>query len=285
MVQTNCPHLEKLNFISNQIGLDGCEELGKIGALKHLKSLRLDNCEISDEACMHLGNLSNLTTLGLYRNSIGDEGCKFLSNGNLPKLKRLFLSHNKIGNEGCKHLGMNSKNLPELEELTLLHNTINDEGCKYLSELSNLTSLSVGDDCSNDSCMYFTKKLHRLKRVNMSTSTKIDGSGFTRLMTQLSQLTSLDLSKSKVNDDDIASIHLDYFKKIETLKLRYCTHITDQTSQYLIEHAQYFTNLKVLYASEISNEQKMTLRSKFPDLYFDHLPRRVYPFMYFNVHE
>ncbi|KAG2393137.1 hypothetical protein C9374_009714 [Naegleria lovaniensis] len=287
--QTNFPKLEKLSLISNQIGLHGCVELDH-RSLKQLTCLQLDNCDIYDEACMHLaqGNLSNLTKLGLYRNSIGDEGCKYLSNGKLVKLKYLYLSHNKIGTEGCQHIGMNSReNLPALEELTLLHNKIDDEGCKHLSEISTLKYLSVGDHCTDDACTHLAK-LQNLTHLDLSTSSNVGCSGFSVLMTQLTQLTSLDLSKSsQLNDAAIESIDLDCFKRISTLKLSSCSQITNKTSQYLINHAQYFSSLKTLYihGTEISDDEKKTLRSKFPDLYIDRMVRRVYPSTFFNIYE
>ena len=56
-----------------------------------------------EKLCKSIKNTLTLTTLNIFGNNIGDEGCKYLLKDNTT-LTTLNISFNNIGNEGCKYL-------------------------------------------------------------------------------------------------------------------------------------------------------------------------------------
>ncbi|WP_458694884.1 TomO hydrophobic C-terminal domain-containing protein, partial [Wolbachia endosymbiont of Laodelphax striatellus] len=98
--------------------------------LTNLTSLTLSINNIGEEGAKALanGNLTNLTSLRLYKSNIGEEGAKALANGNLTNLTSLTLSINNIGDEGAKALA--NGNLTNLTSLTLWDKNVGEEGAK-----------------------------------------------------------------------------------------------------------------------------------------------------------
>ncbi|WP_353273599.1 leucine-rich repeat domain-containing protein [Wolbachia endosymbiont (group A) of Agelastica alni] len=113
--------------------------------ITNLTSLDLRDNNIGDEGAKELanGNLTNLTSLDLSFNRIGDKGAKELANGNLTNLTSLDLTGNNIGDEGAKELA--NGNLTNLTSLGLSLNRIGNKGAKELTNgnLTNLTSLDL----------------------------------------------------------------------------------------------------------------------------------------------
>ncbi|XP_062340617.1 NACHT, LRR and PYD domains-containing protein 12-like isoform X2 [Osmerus eperlanus] len=107
-----------------------------------LESLRLSDCQITEEGCASLGsalksNPSLLRDLDLSNSDLTDSGMKLLSAGlgnPLCKLETLRLSDCHITEEGCASLGSALKSNPSLlRDLDLSNSDLRDSGMKLLS--------------------------------------------------------------------------------------------------------------------------------------------------------
>ena len=84
-----------------------------------------------------IGTLSNVLSLDLSCNKIGDEGAASLAA--LTQLRSLSLKYNDISSTGAARLAT----LANLQSLDLQSNYIGDDGIKSLSSLTRLTSLNI----------------------------------------------------------------------------------------------------------------------------------------------
>lgn len=127
------PEVTSLDLSLNllNLGWDNIEDKEAKALLltfSNLTSLNLSRNNLGDKEVNALAAISNLTSLNLSRNKVGDEGVKVL--GAMPNLTSLNLSQNNIGDEGAKMLAAN----PNLSTLDVSYNNIGDEGKNALKE-------------------------------------------------------------------------------------------------------------------------------------------------------
>ena len=158
--------------------------------LTNLTSLNLDCNEIGDEEARALSMLTNLTSLSLDSNSLGAEGARAIST--LTNLTSLNLGHNWIGPEGARTLST----LSNLTSLSLEHSGIGDQGVRPLSTLRNLTSLNLEHSGISSEGTSALSTLTNLTSLNLCNNF-IEGTGALGLST-LTNLTTLNLELNSI---------------------------------------------------------------------------------------
>jgi len=136
-------------------------DLTVLQGLANLKTLNLDNTEVTDEGLKDVAGAGNLVSLSLTNTQVGDAGLAELKTltaledlrldklpitdaglahlGAFPRLKKLSLYQTKVGDNGLAHL----KQLSSLERLSLDETSVGDEGLRHLSQCPSLKYLSV----------------------------------------------------------------------------------------------------------------------------------------------
>ncbi|MFM1798724.1 MAG: hypothetical protein RLZZ117_1002, partial [Cyanobacteriota bacterium] len=109
----------------------------RLRPLTQLTSLNLAGNEIGDEGAASLAALAQLTSLNLWDNGIGDEGAASLAA--LTQLTSLDLAANGVGDEGAASLAA----LTQLTFLDLGWNGIGDNGAASLAALTQLSLLDL----------------------------------------------------------------------------------------------------------------------------------------------
>jgi hypothetical protein len=167
--------------------------------MTNLKSLRLDDAQITDDGFRKLkqnGLLTHLEFLVLNRTRITDDGLAHLQG--MDRLKRLYLSETRIGDEGISHLAKLSK----LEGLILNDTNITDAGLKHLKGLGNLTMLYLQNTQVTDAGLGHLKELNNLVQLWLG-GTKIKDAGLTHIQ-GLTNLQSLNLERTRITDKGLA---------------------------------------------------------------------------------
>ncbi|XP_065097911.1 NACHT, LRR and PYD domains-containing protein 3-like isoform X2 [Paramisgurnus dabryanus] len=146
-LRSNPSHLTHLDLSdNNKLGDLGVKLISDI--LKNpdckVTSLRLSDCNITDEGCVALtsalrSNPSHLTHLDLSDNKLRDSGVKLISDvlkDSDCKLEILELSKSKITAEGCVALTSALRSNPtHLTHLNLSDNKLRDSGVKLISDI------------------------------------------------------------------------------------------------------------------------------------------------------
>jgi hypothetical protein len=130
------PHLKTLTLEELNVTDQGLIELGK---LTQLIKLNLFGTEVTDAGMNHIGKLTELRTLQLGKTRITDAGLKELRG--LTALKTLGLWKTGITDQGLKEIG----EFKELKTLYLGKTAITNEGLKQLTGLKKLRILYVED--------------------------------------------------------------------------------------------------------------------------------------------
>ena len=172
--------------------------------------------------------LPSLTTLRLWKNKIGAEGClrlaQSLQQHGSPRLSVLDLSANDIGPVGCAALGqaLELHACPDLSVLDLEQNNIGDEGCAHLARalqqpsVSNVSRIRLGLQCIGaDDCAGVARTLRRwpciyLTHLNLAAN-DIGSQGCAYLAQALQQHACPNLCVLALEDNDIGNqgiIHL-----------------------------------------------------------------------------
>eukprot|EP00945_MAST-04E_sp_MAST-4E-sp1_P002274 g2274.t1 len=151
-------NLEELNVLENTFGEEGAKALEPysdiLGTSLGWKAGKTE-WDISDKGLtdasmplieLFLNKSTELETLNMSKNKIGDEGMKTLFNvgPKMKKLKVLNLDTNKIGDQGMETL---SKVLPEMKGLTnlgVLGNSFGEKGVKVLEPYWKSIATSLG---------------------------------------------------------------------------------------------------------------------------------------------
>ncbi|XP_062340614.1 LOW QUALITY PROTEIN: NACHT, LRR and PYD domains-containing protein 12-like [Osmerus eperlanus] len=187
-----------------------------------LESLRLSDCQITEEGCASLGsalksNPSLLRDLNLSNSDLTDSGMKLLSAGlgnTLCKLETLRLSGCHIKEEGCASLASALKSNPVLRELHLSKCDLQILDMKVLSSLQ-----------ENPVC-----KLESLRLSDCHITEEGCASLGSALKSNPSLLRDLDLSNSDLTDSGMKLLSDGLGNplcKLETLRLSGC-HIKEE---------------------------------------------------------
>ncbi len=116
-----------LDFSNNRIGIRGAEIL----------------------SCILRGTNNHISTLSLYRNTLGDKGTYWISSG-IKNLTNLNLAHNEISDVGVEYL-CNEIKTSSLSLLSLAYNNISSHAASALiytaTELKDLSLVSNLIDC------------------------------------------------------------------------------------------------------------------------------------------
>eukprot|EP01130_Rhizamoeba_saxonica_P008395 TRINITY_DN338_c0_g1_i2.p1 TRINITY_DN338_c0_g1~~TRINITY_DN338_c0_g1_i2.p1 ORF type:complete len:314 (-),score=29.71 TRINITY_DN338_c0_g1_i2:30-971(-) len=193
--------------------------------LTRLKFLKLGNCKgISHVTLMKLSPLKHLECLKLFAFSgMIDAGMKAISNN--------FLNLYTLDLRGCVKIRDNSlaylSELGNLTSLTLTHTQITDEGIGQLSCLYDLQHLSLArskNDNFTGAGLSSIRDLSKLKTIDLSMCRNITDDGIVSLNTLFS-LVYIDLSGlSKITDGSLK--YLAVLPALKLLDLRDCKKIT-----------------------------------------------------------
>jgi hypothetical protein len=147
--------------------------------LTNLTSLDLWGNKIGEGGAQAIAKtLTNLTSLDLWNNKIGEGGARALAQ-TLTNLTSLYLAGNEIGEEGACAI---AKTLTNLTSLNLYNNSIREEGaCALAQSLTNLTKLSLARNLIRDE-------------------------GACAIAQTLTNLTSLNLAENKIGDGGKAAL-------------------------------------------------------------------------------
>ncbi|XP_029935042.1 NACHT, LRR and PYD domains-containing protein 12-like [Myripristis murdjan] len=135
-------HLTELDLSDNKLQDSGVKLLsaGLESPNCRLKTLRLTDCQVTDEGCASLASAlksnPHLTELDLSYNELLDSGVKLLSDlveSPNCSLKTLRLSHCSLSESSCASLASALKSNPHLTELDLSENELQDSDVKLLS--------------------------------------------------------------------------------------------------------------------------------------------------------
>ncbi|CAF3972877.1 unnamed protein product, partial [Rotaria magnacalcarata] len=176
---------------------------------------------------------ATLTALYLQKNSLGDEGVKYLADAlnNNTTLTELNLEQNSIKHEGAKYLADALKNNKALTALYLANNSLGDEGTKFLADaLQNhptVTSFDMSFQPMQDNdWTYFadflrTNEIVTELRLNNNDLGSAGAKHLADLLTNNQTLTSLDLSTNYIKDEGAAHLAdaLQYNKVLKEMDL------------------------------------------------------------------
>ena len=139
--------------------------MSKIASLTKLKSVTLNETNITDADLAHFSKLDRLTYIELYRcRNVGDAGVKAF--GGLTSLVHLTLSGSKVGDAGLKHLS----GLTKMEELSLDNTAVTDAGLVHLSAMRELHLLVLDGTAVNGSGLGALTKMPNMSQLQLMNS-------------------------------------------------------------------------------------------------------------------
>jgi hypothetical protein len=158
--------------------------LKQLTGLTKLKSLALENVELSDEGLKWLRGLTNLRTVSLSSTNLSDAGLEHLAG--LTNLEDLYLEHAKVSDAGLAHLSR----LTRLGRLDLFDTEVSDVGLAYLKGMTNLELLHLGKTHVSDAGLTHLNGLTRLLELNLR-DTRVTFDGVKQLQQALPNCTIL----------------------------------------------------------------------------------------------
>lgn len=177
----------KINGIT-QIRIEGRDiqpQFEIINKLSNLSNIGIESL-ILKESCLqpyNIGSLefykmTNLISIDLSHNNIGDDGIKIIANHDYSELIELNLTCNNITHIGADYLS--SGKLSQLKKLNLSHNNIIDTGAYYLSNgnFYDLVCLNLEENFIQASGVNYLSRgnLENIKELNLSNN-KIGSGG------------------------------------------------------------------------------------------------------------
>lgn len=197
----DCPYVESLEFESCDVSDD---DLEVIRQLKHLKRLNLRGTDVSDQGIGAIVDLP-LECLLLGYTGVGDEACRHI--GEMSQLKELELA-------GETDAGLRSlAKLSNLEALRLEGNWfMTDKGLRCLAKCRRLEELSLSGSEFTGSHLHVLAENQCLKSLNMNRS-QLNAEGL-RSICQIESLETLRINVDGVSDADM--VHL---RRLENLKV------------------------------------------------------------------
>ena len=182
------PQVRSLVLDGDSVGGKDLEEFPFLGRLELLglpSSTLPHNGNLTDDALAPLEKATNLKSLSLRYQPIGDRGLAHLRN--CRQLHNLMLLGTNVSDEGLAHL----REMPEMEQLFLDSTQVTDDGLKNL------------------------RGMDQLKMLGFSSNT-MDGRGLADIGPK-PKLSYLNLCKTQINDAALA--HLANFPQLEELLL------------------------------------------------------------------
>ena len=163
----------------------------------------------TDAGLVHVGKLTNVERLSLYRSDITDSGLEHLKT--LTHLEELNLDSTMVTDAGLEHL----KGLRRLRELNLANTKVSDAGLEYLKGLTNLDFLDLTNTQVTNAGLEHLNRLTKLDFLDLS-ETRVTDEGLIHLK-GLSNLRRLDLGGTQFTDEGL--IHLAGLTNLRELHL------------------------------------------------------------------
>ena len=163
--------LESLKLRNNMMFMDF--NIGVLGALKNLKSLSLEDLQITEEGLKFVGELPNLQELVLMRMNFFNLDVL----AGMTGLKRLTLRDMPINSENVEFL----KNLTNLEQLIMDECSIDDKGIEYLAGMDKLNLLSIWHNSITSAGLKTIAALPSLKTLTITDIPTISDEGIIAL--------------------------------------------------------------------------------------------------------
>lgn len=223
---------------------EGYENLKNLTCLLIMSSLTKAGLKYISES------FANLTDLGLYYNSIGDDDIRFIVDSKILKnLKILELANCELHQEGARLLSL-SENMKNLTKLNVMDNLFGDNGLKYIADslyLMNLTHLNAMRNDIGDKgiiALSQSKNLSRLRFLSLMGNYRIGNEGVKSLVYACG-----------VN-----------FQRLQILELGQNS-ITDEGAKYFLHNDNIFNNLLELDLSHTRiHEMQQKIPEKLPNL-------------------
>jgi Leucine-rich repeat (LRR) protein len=238
--------------------------VAKLAGLKKLKTLKLTNSGITDEAVKTIaGSFPNLVNLDLSSNtqltdvslkeisklknleSLAVLFCDFsefgiLNVASLPKLKTLDIRANmQIGNSGLGAIA----GLPSLKSLKHRCPSVSDEGMEALAAAKGLENLEIQDFIITGQSGQYIKQLSKLTSLIIFRCENFDSSG-------LIELKGLKLNRLTLRGLPIDDTGLEVFQELPTLKRLYLSELPSVSDVGLL-NLVHLKDLEVLEIWEV----------------------------------
>ncbi|WP_406699508.1 hypothetical protein V5E97_11650 [Singulisphaera sp. Ch08] len=142
--------------------------MAHIGRLRRLRTLRLDNTQVTEDGLIHLKGLTGLDSLSLAYTRIDDRGLVHLKG--LTSLDSLSLAHTRIDDRGLTHL----KGLTGLRSLSLDNTRVSDRGLTHLMGLTGLQTLSLDNTRVSDRGLVHLEELNWLGSLYINNTNLTD---------------------------------------------------------------------------------------------------------------
>ena len=221
--------IKYLQGMSNlaSLRLDGCEipdeALEMIGMFGKLNLLHLEDGTMTDAAVEHLSGLVHLRSLSLKDcDQVGDAGVAHLQP--LAGLTYLNLAGTQVSDKGVVHLAR----LKQLSSWSLAATQVTDRGVKSLGSLQRLRQLILDDTVITDTAIEHLNPFPKLDNVWLS-KTRITDAALKHLGT-ISQLRTLYLNGTDITD--VGMGHLAALTELRSLGISE-TAVTEQGLQHL----------------------------------------------------
>lgn len=220
--------------------------------------------------------VSNLKTLGLSYNVIGEDGAKALSEAlnNNKKLKAIGLYNNNIGNLGAQALGSMFLNNESLESINLSKNIFGFDGLRLLLEglyvntklkVIGLEFLNISDRGGGLFKDLLIRNQH-IEGINLSNNS-IGDNGFSKIcegLIQNSKLTALSIRRNSIGDKGAVSLSNALLKN-KTLKLIFLQEnsICNEGGRNLLDSVKLSQSIEEIYLYEncIQYDLKVVIRA------------------------
>ncbi len=206
-------------------------DLLPIDSLNNLEELRIDSLgSVCPSIAAAIGRLSQLTTLSMHSNILGDEGIAEIVK--LKKLTYLRISSNRITDKGAAEL----PKLPALRYLELANNPIGSAGMVHIGKLTSLIALNIWScEIDQNGADHFSQ-LTQLHTLVMDCNPI--GSGICNL-TDLQNLKVLSVNRTNIGDAEMHSI-------VQLTNLRVLAIGANQISPKGLRDLNHLKHLKVL---------------------------------------
>jgi len=197
---TDLPSLKSLRFQQCDLTDESMSSMPSLGQLQYLtieSSIRPGENKVVQDYSF-LNRLPNLRVLSLPFSAFDDDDASYLVNGGA--LVRLTLGDTAIGDEGLRVL-----KLRDVVLLNLPRTKVTDEGLSYLDSLSELQYLDLNGTAITDDGLAPLRSLPKLRHLSL-VDTAISDAGVKHLR-EMNSLTQLDLISTKISETGINTLY------------------------------------------------------------------------------